>query len=191
MDIAPSLKLYMMLGQIEVEGSAKYLQNKKCTDEWVVYVRYQLLNQVEELELELKKFASLTGSNNIDLLQNAIAEGKATHFVRKIHYGTCATFTVTKTINETEGEHEVKGQLETCGKELVKVLKEHRRKHTKKVKKTGIKCQFECDCSNWRLVSSDDLRRSPRFCRKLEQEIIRICRRFPFYRMASATGITN
>ena len=134
LDVSSSFKLSIVSGLIDVGGSSKYLQSRKSAGrECAIHVRYEYLNQVQELK-------------NFCYLQEAVTESKATHFVSKIHYGASATFTFRKRIGETEDEHQVKIQLEACGKELVKALTETQVSISSK-KVTSIECQFEADFS--------------------------------------------
>jgi hypothetical protein len=76
--------------------------------------------------------------------------GSATHVVTQIQYGAEAILTFTKTLNETEDEQEVNGQLKLGAEKFIKCLKGNANvggdlEDNFKEKENNVECHFQSD----------------------------------------------
>ncbi|XP_046654225.1 verrucotoxin subunit beta-like isoform X3 [Daphnia pulicaria] len=150
-----SLQVSILCGQIELGGSANYLNKKKSTSrESSVHLTLQRRTAVKELLME-----QLDESNmRYPQIQRSGRIGTATHIVTQIQYGAEATFTFTKKRNETEDEQEVNGQLKLGAEQFTKFLKGNanvggNQADNNRENENNIECHFQ---GNFELPSNVD-----------------------------------
>ena len=166
-----SMQLGIMCGLIKADGSASFVSSKKSTSrERVIYVRYEYLNQVKEIN------NLILTEDQIGVVNNAMANG-ATHFVSKIHYGVGATLTLKKSISEEKDKINAEAQLNICGTAVLKCLEkgdinsEGRYVASNNVKTMDIECQFQCDCTIGNLIPPTTFEGALEFAGKLSQKL--------------------
>jgi ankyrin repeat protein len=142
-----SLQASILCGQIELGGSANYLNKKKSTSrESSVHLTLQRRTAVKELLME-----QLDESNmRYPQIQRSGRIGSATHIVTQIQYGAVATFTFTKKLSETEDEQEVNGQLKLGAEKFQKFLEGNANvggkwADTNQENENNIECHFQGD----------------------------------------------
>ena len=115
-----SLQISILGGNIELaEGLANYLNKKRTnTRQSSIHVKFQYNTAIKKLTMDQLDESNL----NYPHLQTSGWIGSATHVVTQIQYGAEATFTFTKTFNETEDEQEVNGQLKLSAEKFLKCL---------------------------------------------------------------------
>jgi len=117
LEIEADLKLSILAGMIKVEGSAKYLNEKKNSKKSAECVLvYKAKTVVEQLQLfddEVKKRISL----------DALKYLEATHVVVKIYWGANCTVRVTDENIEQNHKKEVEGNLKAHVERLKKAFK--------------------------------------------------------------------
>ncbi|XP_076854978.1 neoverrucotoxin subunit beta-like [Brachyhypopomus gauderio] len=105
MDISGSLKLSVMSGKVNVEGSAKYLNdNKKSTKQSSFTLTYHVTTQFEQLTMDhfANKKLKYTEVFDSDL---------ATHVVTAVLYGANAFFVFNRYLDSNEDKTEIEGSI--------------------------------------------------------------------------------
>ena len=110
LDIDASLKLSFLGGLVNVEGSAKYLDDRKSSKRQArVSLKYWSTSRVEKLTME--------GLGSVQY-PRVFDEGIATHVVTGVLYGAEAFFVFDRHVEENENYRDIHGRL----KVLVKAL---------------------------------------------------------------------
>lgn len=110
MDISASLKLSLLGGLVKVEGSAKYLDDRKSSKRQArVSLKYWSTTRVEQLTMEgLSKF------QHTRVFDDKIA----THVVTGVLYGAEAFFVFDRQVSESESYRDIHGRVEAMVKAL-------------------------------------------------------------------------
>ncbi|XP_076854975.1 neoverrucotoxin subunit alpha-like isoform X2 [Brachyhypopomus gauderio] len=117
MDIGGSLKLSVMSGKVNVDGSAKYLNdNKKSTKQSSFTLTYHVTTHFEQLTMDhfdndkLKYIDKLYGENDV-----------ATHVVTAVLYGAQAYFVFNRDLDSNEDKTEIEGSFKATLSNLGKL----------------------------------------------------------------------
>ena len=112
LDVSASLKASFLAGNVEVEGSAKYLRhNKTSKNEATVTLKYEATTKFEQLSMDH------LGRDNLKYLDD-FEQGKATHVVTGILYGAKAFFVFNSDVCNDENCQEVEGKLKVMVKKI-------------------------------------------------------------------------
>ncbi|XP_030257852.1 neoverrucotoxin subunit beta-like [Sparus aurata] len=112
LDVSASLKASFLAGNVEVEGSAKYLRhNKTSKKEATVTLKYEATTKFQQLSMDH------LGRDNLKYLDDFV-QGKATHVVTGILYGAKAFFVFNSDVCNDENCQEVEGKLKVMVKKI-------------------------------------------------------------------------
>ena len=115
MNVTSDLKLSVLVGMCEVNGSAKYLTEKKSNFKSVESsLLYNLTTVVEQLNLSSDKLMPYVSSNDL-------SETGATHVVVGIHWGANCAITMTDQNKEDKSVKDVEANL-SANMEKLKVI---------------------------------------------------------------------
>ncbi|KAM3822752.1 uncharacterized protein M6D78_018295 isoform 2-T2 [Vipera latastei] len=143
LDISGSLKASFLGGLVEVQGSAKYLQDtKKSKQQARVTVQYKATTRYEQLTM------SHLGSQNVSH-REVFEHGMATHVVTAILYGAQAFFVFDREVSSTEKIKNVEGSLQAILTKGISVGGGAEVKYNKEEKENALKfrCKFHGDFS--------------------------------------------
>ncbi|KAM7018554.1 cytolytic toxin-alpha-like [Tautogolabrus adspersus] len=105
LDVKASLKASFMSGLVQVDGSAKYLNNSKTSKNQArVTLKYKATTKVQELSMDH------LGAGNMKH-QNVFEKGLATHVVTAILYGAQAFFVFDREVSQKENQQDIEGNL--------------------------------------------------------------------------------
>ncbi|XP_034534533.1 uncharacterized protein LOC117808985 [Notolabrus celidotus] len=105
LDVKASLKASFLGGLIEVDGSAKYLNDSKTSKNQArVTLKYKTTSKVQELSMDH------LGAGNVKH-QNVFEKGLATHVVTGILYGAQAFFVFDREVSQEEDHQDIEGNL--------------------------------------------------------------------------------
>ena len=117
-----SLKLSLLSGLIEAEGSASYLNSSNNSDEeCYVHVHCEMLTKTKSLTQE--HHLGKGKITHIKTLVESETIKKATHVVSQVQYGASATFTFKATKSQQKSDINLQGKLAGAANKLIKVLK--------------------------------------------------------------------
>ncbi|CAK6984678.1 neoverrucotoxin subunit alpha-like, partial [Scomber scombrus] len=110
--VEASLKASFLGGLVEVEGSAKYLNDHKTSKNQArVTLNYKTTTKFQELSM------NHLGSGNVKH-QYVFEKGIATHVVTGILYGAQAFFVFDREVSEKENHQDIQGNLKVMIKKL-------------------------------------------------------------------------
>jgi len=110
-DIEAHVALSFMAGLISVEGSAKYLDDRRETNN-VARVSLRIKSRTFERTLKAALFRKIDYPKTLEKITSA------THVVSRIQYGAGAVFTFEKEISKNQKEREVAGSLSIAVKSI-------------------------------------------------------------------------
>lgn len=112
LNVEASLKASFLCGLVEVEGSAKYLNDQKTSrNQTRVTLKYKATTKFEELTM------NHLGSGNVKH-PHVFEKGIGTHVVTGILYGAQAFFVFEREISKTENQQDVQGNLKVLIKKI-------------------------------------------------------------------------
>jgi hypothetical protein len=147
LDVSGSLQISILGGNIELKGSANYLNKKRTnTRQSSIHIKLQYNSAIKELTMDQLDDSNLNYPN----LQRSGRIGSATHVVTQIQYGAEGTLTFAKTLNETDDEQEVSGQMQLGAEKIIKCLEGNGNvkvdsENVSKGKENNIECHFQGD----------------------------------------------
>ncbi|XP_033970283.1 verrucotoxin subunit beta-like, partial [Trematomus bernacchii] len=104
--VEASLKASFLCGLVEVEGSAKYLNDTKTSKNQArVTLKYQATTKFQELSM------NHLGGENVKKHQFVFDQGIATHVVTGILYGAQAFFVFDREVSVNENHQDIQGNL--------------------------------------------------------------------------------
>ncbi|XP_028283413.1 neoverrucotoxin subunit alpha-like [Parambassis ranga] len=105
LNVEASLKASFLSGLVQVDGSAKYLNDSKTSrNQARVTLKYKVTTKFQELSM------NHLGRGNMKH-QDVFDKGLATHVVTGILYGAQAFFVFDREVSEKEDRHDVEGNL--------------------------------------------------------------------------------
>ncbi|XP_029930634.1 uncharacterized protein LOC115375359 [Myripristis murdjan] len=115
LNVDASLKASFLGGLVEVEGSAKYLNDSKISKNQArVTLKYKTTTKFQELSM------NHLGRDNMKH-QYVFDEGIATHVVTGILYGAQAFFVFDREVSEKEDHQEIEGNLKVMIKKIPRI----------------------------------------------------------------------
>ncbi|KAM6989388.1 uncharacterized protein LKV04_009062 [Tautogolabrus adspersus] len=112
LDVKASLKASFLSGLVQVDGSAKYLNNSKTSKNQArVTLKYKATTKVRELSMDH------LGTGNMKH-QNVFEKGIATHVVTAILYGAQAFFVFDREVSQKEDQQDIEGNLKVIIKKI-------------------------------------------------------------------------
>uniref|UniRef100_A0A3B4WFT6 Stonustoxin-like helical domain-containing protein n=1 Tax=Seriola lalandi dorsalis TaxID=1841481 RepID=A0A3B4WFT6_SERLL len=143
LNVEGSLKASFLSGLVEVEGSAKYLNDHKTSrNQARVTLTYKATTKVQELSM------NHLGRGNVKH-QYVFDKGIATHVVTGILYGAQAFFVFNREVSEKEDYQDIKGKLKLMIKKIPLFAKEGKSslKLEEMVEENVFSCKFYGDFS--------------------------------------------
>lgn len=112
LDVEASLKASFLSGLIQVDGSAKYLNNSKTSKNQArVTLKYKAITKVQELSM------NHLGRGNVKH-PYVFEKGLATHVVTAILYGAQAFFVFDREVSQDEDHQDIQGNLRVMIKKI-------------------------------------------------------------------------
>lgn len=138
LDINASLKLSLLGGMVELDGSARYLNDERSSEQQSrVTLRYKSTTRFEQLTME--QLGAIQHPQVLD-------DQDATHVVTGIKYGSDAFFVFDRLASENEKVHNVKGELKAAIKFIpISGSASVDFKETNKANNDKIQCKFYGD----------------------------------------------
>ncbi|XP_039592095.1 neoverrucotoxin subunit beta-like isoform X2 [Polypterus senegalus] len=141
LNVTASLKASFLCGLIEVDGSAKYLNDTKSSKRQSrVTLHYSTTTRMEQLSM------SHLGNQNVDYPE-VFEQKSATHVVTAVLYGAQAFFVFDQSSSKEEERQEIKGKLALTITKFISVKAKGDLKMTDEEKKTTdhLNCTFYGD----------------------------------------------
>ncbi|XP_039592090.1 uncharacterized protein LOC120515283 isoform X2 [Polypterus senegalus] len=141
LNLTASLKASFLCGLIEVDGSAKYLNDTKSSKRQSrVTLHYSTTTRMEQLSM------SHLGNQNVDYPE-VFEQKSATHVVTAVLYGAQAFFVFDQSSSKEEERQEIKGKLALTITKFISVKAKGDLKMTDEEKKTTdhLNCTFYGD----------------------------------------------
>ncbi|XP_039598653.1 verrucotoxin subunit beta-like [Polypterus senegalus] len=141
LNVIASLKASFLCGLIEVDGSAKYLNDTKSSKRQSrVTLHYSTTTRMEQLSM------SHLGNQNVDYPE-VFEQKSATHVVTAVLYGAQAFFVFDQSSSKEEERQEIKGKLALTITKFISVKAKGDLKMTDEEKKTTdhLNCTFYGD----------------------------------------------
>uniref|UniRef100_A0A3B4H6H3 Stonustoxin-like helical domain-containing protein n=1 Tax=Pundamilia nyererei TaxID=303518 RepID=A0A3B4H6H3_9CICH len=114
LSIDPSLKASFLVGLVQVDGSAKYLNDSKSSrNQARVTLKYKKTTKIQELSM------NHLGRGNVKH-PYVFDQGLATHVVTAILYGAQAFFVFDREVSEQENHQDIQGSLKMIIKKIPK-----------------------------------------------------------------------
>ncbi|XP_053116887.1 uncharacterized protein LOC128329530 [Hemicordylus capensis] len=143
LNIKASLKASFLVGLVELEGSAKYLNDtKKSQRQARVTLQYKVTTKFEQLTM------SHLGTQNVSY-RAVFDQGTATHVVTAILHGAQAFFVFDREVSSSENILEIQGNLQAVIKNTVSITGQAELEINKKGKShaENFSCKFHGDFS--------------------------------------------